>query len=97
MSVLRPRNKIVYFRVSEEEFDRYSDLCRAYGARSLSELLRSAMDMLQNRDGNGGDLSARLAELGRMLTLLNDKLDRLGIESTMVGDGTCVERKDNRS
>jgi len=43
VSILKPRTRIVYFRVSEEDFHRLVDLCPARGARNISELARSAM------------------------------------------------------
>jgi hypothetical protein len=54
MSVARPRNRLVYFRVSEDEFQRLSGMCHgAEGARSISELARSAVNrMLSEQNGD---------------------------------------------
>ncbi len=47
MSVLKPRNRLVFFRVSEDEFQKLSSMCTAGdGARSISELARSAVHRL---------------------------------------------------
>ena len=43
MSVLKPRTRVVYFRISEEEFCQWSQLCDEQGARSVSDLARIAM------------------------------------------------------
>lgn len=76
MSVLKPRTRVVYFRVSEDEFRQLHALCELRGERSLSDLARSAMQqMLQNNGGTGeqamaqklSQLDATLAELSRAL------------------------------
>ena len=53
MSVARPRNRLVYFRVSEDEFQKLASLCQGpEGARSISDVARSAVTrMLAERNG----------------------------------------------
>jgi hypothetical protein len=46
MSLTRNRTKVVYFRVSEAEFDKYMAFCRAQGVRSISDLARSGLEVL---------------------------------------------------
>lgn len=47
MSVVGPRNRVVYFRISEHEFERLTGLCRSVeGERSVSELARTAVQQL---------------------------------------------------
>jgi hypothetical protein len=46
MAVLKPRNRLVYFRVSEEEFQLFTNMCQAEGARSISDLARVALQRL---------------------------------------------------
>jgi len=43
MPVLKPRNRLVNFRLSEEEFERLKASCALYGARSLSDFARAAV------------------------------------------------------
>ena len=43
MSVLRPRNRLVNFRLSEDEFERLKASCALQGARSVSDFARSAV------------------------------------------------------
>lgn len=43
MPVFKPRNRLVNFRLSEEEFDKLRASCALYGARSLSDFARSAV------------------------------------------------------
>ena len=46
MAVLKPRNRLVYFMVSEEEFQLFSGMCEIEGARSISDLARLALQRL---------------------------------------------------
>jgi hypothetical protein len=43
VAVLRPRERLVYFRVSEDEFRQFSTVCEQTGARSMSDLVRNAV------------------------------------------------------
>lgn len=43
MSVLKPRNRLINFRLTEEEFEKLRDACRDQGARSISDFARSAV------------------------------------------------------
>ena len=81
MSVLKPRNRLVYFRVSEDEFQRFNHICESTGARSISDLARSAMQFLI-RDGNNGNvdlISEKLALLELMIGDLNRTVHQLSL------------------
>ncbi|MEZ5353947.1 MAG: hypothetical protein R2762_15015 [Bryobacteraceae bacterium] len=53
MSVLRPRNRLVNFRLSEDEFELLRDSCELFGARSISDFARtSVLERLSQRDGS---------------------------------------------
>ena len=43
MSVLRPRNRLVNFRLSEYEFEKLKTSCALHGARSISDFARSSV------------------------------------------------------
>lgn len=43
MPVFRPRNRLVNFRLSEDEFDKLRASCALQGARSLSDFARAAV------------------------------------------------------
>jgi len=43
MPVFKPRNRLVNFRLSEEEFEKLRASCSLYGARSLSDFARGAV------------------------------------------------------
>lgn len=46
MAVLKPRERLVYFRVSEDEFHQFVSVCEKEGARSVSDLARNAVQRL---------------------------------------------------
>lgn len=83
MSVLRPRNRLVNFRLSEDEFDRLKASCALQGARSVSDFARSAVLDRMDTSSPGSHTSTprqfqmdnRLAELesqmGQLLNLMN--------------------------
>ena len=81
MSVQKPRTRVVYFRISEEEFGKLNQLCEAQGARSLSDLARTAMqDMLGQANGQptANMVATKLETLERMLAELNAALRSMG-------------------
>lgn len=77
MAVLNPRNRIVYFRVSEEEFQNLRTYCETYGARSVSDLARSAvLGTVQGQNPAGeSELLAKLREIDHSIGRLSRKLD----------------------
>ena len=80
MSILKPRTRVVYFRVSEDEFLRLMDLCPTHGARSISELARSAMQniirgpQLETKDR---EVVETLQAIDKTVTEMNQNLKRL--------------------
>lgn len=46
MAVLKPRERLVYFRITEDEFHQFASVCEQEGARSISDLARSAVQRL---------------------------------------------------
>jgi hypothetical protein len=84
MAVLKPRNRLVYFRVSEEEFQLFTSMCQAEGARSISDLARVALQRLAHEHkGNSEDvfleklrlINEALNELWQKVQGINGKLD----------------------
>jgi hypothetical protein len=55
MSVLKRRSRMVSFRLSEPEYDQLMALCDVRGARSLSDLVRDAMQALLSESGSTAD------------------------------------------
>ncbi len=50
MAVLKPRERLVYFRISEDEFRQFVNVCEQMGARSMSDLARNAVQGLITGD-----------------------------------------------
>ena len=86
MAVLKPRERLVYFRISEDEFQQFASVCEQAGARSLSELARSAVQRLiadcnrgrEGRDPNVEMLEKLIAELTGQLQFLATLLNKHG-------------------
>lgn len=69
MAVLKPRERLVYFRISEDEFRQFSSVCEQGGARSVSDLARNAVQRLI-ADGQRQKESQELEEKMRVLESL---------------------------
>jgi hypothetical protein len=82
MSVLKPRNRLVNFRLSEEEFQSMKNACERSGARSLSDFARgavlAAMEQLQQGGGFKADASlGPLSRLDQAVESLHARVDQL--------------------
>lgn len=79
MSVLRPRNRTVFFRLSQEEFRKLTELCAdSEGARSVSELSRSAVQKLISRDNSpDGRVQEVLLRLDQTVAEMREKMEQL--------------------
>lgn len=76
--MLQTRNRLLYFRVTQEELDSYQRLCSRLGARSLSDLARRAMLRMTEPPSSADDrLGDKLERIDRMLGELDMKLQRL--------------------
>jgi hypothetical protein len=51
MSVIKRKNKMVSFRLSDEEYDALRTVCESQGVRSLSDFARLAIENLLAGDG----------------------------------------------
>jgi hypothetical protein len=76
---MKPRTRVVYFRISEDEFTKFSNFCKAQGARSLSELARIAVYAMMQPSGKEleGSISQRLTDLEQSILELNYHLRTL--------------------
>jgi len=80
MSVLRPRNRLVYFRVSEDEFEQFNQMCETARARSISDLARFAvLRMISDAGGkaNPDDVVEKLKLLEAGICDLNKRVEEL--------------------
>ncbi len=86
MKLAGSRTRVVYFRVSEAELERYLAFCRTQGVRSLSDLARSGLENLVAGE-HGYTLSGlteRVAALGGLIA---------GLAGTIQGLTEVVRRR----
>ncbi len=75
MPVLKPRSRIVSFRLSHEEYEQMKQRCISEGARSISDFARlSACRFLSGQEALRKDLETELVI--QLLTRRLDELDR---------------------
>jgi hypothetical protein len=84
VAVLKPRERLVYFRVSEDEFRQFVSVCEQAGARSVSDLARNAVQRLiaegqRQRDGNQLDEKMQLLE--RLIAAVTEQLQLLSSQT----------------
>jgi hypothetical protein len=78
MAVIKPRSRLVYFRVTEDEFHRFMQLCERNGSRSISDLIRDTMHRLlieADEEDNGADSKVRA--LDRLIAEVSAQLQQL--------------------
>lgn len=107
MSVLRPRNRLVNFRLSEDEFERLRTSCAESGARSISDFARSSvLDRLEEVSAGGASPTLpQLANLDHKVTDLESRVTQLIQLLTTVGrpqeaevaKAAAAEASDSRS
>jgi len=77
VAVLRPRERLVYFRISEDEFRQFVSVCEQAGARSVSDLARNAVQRLiaeGRRQREDQELDERLRALERLIAAVTEQL-----------------------
>jgi hypothetical protein len=92
VAVLKPRERLVYFRISEDEFRQFVSVCEQEGARSVSELARSAVQRLiadGQRHREGDELAEKMHKLDSLIAAVTAQLQLL--ESTRTGTNTRAE------
>jgi hypothetical protein len=78
MAVLKPRERLVYFRISEDEFHQFVGLCEKEGARSVSDLARSAVQRLiadGERQREEKELAPRIELLDKLIAEVKVQLE----------------------
>lgn len=76
---LDSRSRMVSFRLTADEYDRFRELCFTHGIRNVSEMARTAINMLlqQPSQASRGALECRVAELEGRLHMLALEIKRL--------------------
>jgi len=80
VAVLKPRERLVYFRVSEDEFRQFISVCEQAGARSVSDLARSAVQRLiadGNRQREDEELTNKMFRLEQLIAQVTEQLQLL--------------------
>ena len=82
MAILSKRDKMISIRLSDDEFTKVREACRAIGARSVSDLARDAMRRLVSgtpghAENGGNGLTARVEDIDQKLSLLQQQVSRL--------------------
>lgn len=94
VAVIKPRTRVIFFRVSEEEFREMEIACSRVGARSISDFARVAARRCVNDSGidHLGVLLQKLATFEQTLDELQTKVQtahKNGVRSSDNGlDGT---------
>jgi hypothetical protein len=77
VAVLKPRERLVYFRISEDEFRQFVSVCEQEGARSVSDLARTAIQRLiadGDRQRNGEELAEKMQRLEGLILSVTEQL-----------------------
>jgi len=92
VAVLKPRERLVYFRVSEDEFRQFVSVCEEAGARSVSDLARNAVQRLiadGRRHREDQDIDEKIRVLERLIAAVTEQLQLLSVNQTR--DGNTLE------
>jgi len=75
---------MISFRLTAEEYDRFRDLCYAHGIRSVSEMARTAINMMLTQPSRAPQeaLETRVSELESRLHLLSLEIKKLNQHSS---------------
>jgi len=80
VAVFKPRERLVYFRISEDEFRQFSSVCEQGGARSVSDLARNAVQRLiadGQRQREGHELEEKMRVLENLIAAVTQQLQLL--------------------
>jgi hypothetical protein len=73
----KPRNRVVVFRLSQDEYRSLKEASARAGARNLSDFTRSEVLECLNSDVFGGHLVRRFAALEQQITVMQFQLNNL--------------------
>jgi hypothetical protein len=93
VAVLKPRERLVYFRVSEDEFRQFVSVCEEAGARSVSDLARNAVQRLiaeGRRHREDQDIDEKIRVLERLIAAVTEQLQLLSVSQARDGSGLDV-------
>jgi hypothetical protein len=95
--VVKRRNRLIYFRISEGEFENYTRLCESSGARSISDLARSAVNRMLVASEAAPSYAAMTDEIARLNKQLETvtRLLRVKVRPSRSGRKAKDEGTDN--
>jgi hypothetical protein len=73
----KPRNRVVVFRLSHDEYRSLKEACERRSARNLSDFTRSEVLSYLQSDVPGSQLDCRLASIEQKLAALQSQVNRL--------------------
>jgi len=82
------RNRLVNFRVTEEEFEQLKSACDRQGARCLSHFVRDVI--LSNRELDSQSVATKVSTLDRRLTALETRFPSDAVLSNDTEVPPCV-------
>jgi len=84
MANLQNRTRVMYVRISEDEFRKFSALCQTHGARNMSDLVRAAMDGMARQRGTEfeQEVTHRLQKLESSLDHLRKNMELITMGKT---------------
>lgn len=76
---IESRSRMISFRLTAEEYDRFRELCSTNGIKSVSEMARAAINMMLSQPARApqGALEARVSELESRFRLLSLEMKKL--------------------
>jgi hypothetical protein len=83
VAVLKPRERLVYFRISEDEFRQFVSVCEQAGARSVSDLARNAVQRLiadGQRHQEDNSIDQKIQALERLIAAVTEQLHLLTVK-----------------
>ena len=81
---MKPRERLVYFRVSEDEFRQFVSVCEQAGARSVSDLARNAVQRLiadGQRHREDHSIDEKIQVLERLIAAVTEQLQLLTVKA----------------
>jgi hypothetical protein len=83
---------MISFRLTAEEYDRFRDLCYSNGIRSVSEMARTAINMMLAQPSRAPQeaLESRVSELESRLHLLSLEIKKLNQHSTHISSDVAM-------
>ena len=78
MPVLKRRNRVVVFRLTQDEYEDLKTVCAVRGARNISDFARSELlTAIEHERHPEAELHGRLSDVDQKLSSLDSKLQRM--------------------